>query len=228
MWCIPPEQDAAFVARMERVLDVYSRPYDARCPVCMDEQPYQLLSETRPPLPTMPGKEAIVDHEYVRKGCCAVWMFVEPLAGWRDVPVTSRRTAVDWAVRVRALVDEPRHADAERITLVCDNLNTHDFGSLYAAFDAVEAKRIMDRLELVFTPAEARQLAEHRGIGVERTHPPVPGRPPGQRGCRGGTGNAVGVRPEPPANRRGLAVHHRRRAHQAQAALPESQNVIEH
>ena len=130
MWCIPPQQDAAFVARMERVPDVYSRPYDARFPVvCMDEQPCQLLSETRP-----------------------------PLAGWRDVPVTGRRTAADWAMRVRALADEPRHADAERIMLVCDNLNTHDFGSLYAAFDPVEAKRIMDRLELVFTPKHGSWL----------------------------------------------------------------------
>ena len=93
MWCIPPEQDGAFVARMERVLDVYARPYDARRPVvCMDEQPHQLLSETRAPLPARPGKEAVVDHEYVREGSCAVWMFVEPLAGWRDVPVTGRRT----------------------------------------------------------------------------------------------------------------------------------------
>ena len=99
-----------------------------------------------------------MDHEYVREGCCAVWMFVEPLAGWRDVPVTARRTAADWAARVRALVDEPRYAGAERITLVCDNLNTHDFGSLYAAFDAAEAKRVMDRLELVFTPKHGSWL----------------------------------------------------------------------
>ena len=159
MWCIPPEQDAAFVARMERVLDVCSRPFDARFPVvCMDGQPCQLLSETRPPLPTKPGKEAIVDHEHVREGCCAVWMFVEPLAGWRDVPVTGRRAAADWAARVRALVDEPRHADAERITLVCDNLDTRDFGSLCGAFDPAEAKRIMDRLELVFTPKHGSWL----------------------------------------------------------------------
>ena len=159
MWCIPPEQDGAFVARMERVLDVYSRPYDARRPVvCMDEQPYQLLSETRAPLPARPGKEAVVDHEYVREGSCAVWMFVEPLAGWRDVPVTGRRTAADWAERVRALVDEPRYDGAECITLVCDNLNTHDFGSLYSAFDAAEAKRVMDRLELVFTPKHGSWL----------------------------------------------------------------------
>jgi len=159
MWCIPPEQDGAFVARMERVLDVYARPYDARRPVvCMDEQPCQLLSEKRAPLPAKPGRAAAVDHEYVREGCCAAWMFVEPLGGWRDVPVTARRTAADWAARVRALVDEPRHAGAARITLVRDNLNTHDFGSLHAAFDAAEAKRVMDRLELVFTPKHGSWL----------------------------------------------------------------------
>lgn len=159
MWCIPPEQDGAFVARMEQVLEVYSRPYDPRFPVvCMDEQPFQLLSETRLPLPMVPGRERVVDYEYTREGTCTVWMFVEPLGCWRDVQVSSHRTAVDWAEHTRALVDAPRYADAERITLVCDNLNTHDFGSLYTAFDAVEAKRIMDRLELVFTPKHGSWL----------------------------------------------------------------------
>ncbi len=159
MWCIPPEQDGAFVARMEHVLDVYSRPYDARFPVvCMDEQPFQLLSETRSPVPMGPGRKRAVDYEYTREGTCTVWMFVESLGCWRDVRVTSHRTAVDWAEQIRLLVDAPRYADAERITLVCDNLNTHDFGSLYTAFEAVEAKRIMDRLELVFTPKHGSWL----------------------------------------------------------------------
>ena len=159
MWCIPPKRNAAFVARMEQVPGVYSRPCDARRPVvCMDEQPFQLLPETRALLPARPGKEEIADYRYVREGHCTVWMFAEPLAGWRDVPVTGRRTAVDWAERVRALVDDPRHAAAERITPVCDNLNTHGFGSLYAAFDPAEAKRIMDRLELVFTPKHGSWL----------------------------------------------------------------------
>ena len=99
-----------------------------------------------------------VDYEYVREGTCTVWMFVEPLGCWRDVRVTSRRTALAWAQRIRALVDAPRYADAERITLVCDNLNTHDFGSLYTAFAPVEAKRIMDRLEMVFTPKHGSWL----------------------------------------------------------------------
>jgi hypothetical protein len=159
MWCIPPEQDGAFVARMEQVLDVYARPRDPRRPVvCMDEQPYQLLSETRTPLPTRPGKEAVVDHEYVREGTCTVWMFAEPLGGWRDVRVTGRRTAVDWAEQMRALADAPRFAAAGRITVVCDNLNTHDPGSLHEAFAPAEAKRIMDRLDLVFTPKHGSWL----------------------------------------------------------------------
>lgn len=159
MWCIPAEQDGAFVARMEQVLEVYARPYEARFPVvCMDEQPFQLLSERRAPVPLGAGRGRLVDYEYVREGSCTVWMFVEPLGGWRDVGVTRRRTAVAWAEQIRALVDAPRYAGAERIVLVCDNLNTHDVGSLYTAFEPSEAKRIMDRLQLVFTPKHGSWL----------------------------------------------------------------------
>ena len=154
MWCIPAEQDGAFVARMEQVLDVYARPYTARFPVvCMDEQPFQLLSERHSPVSLGTGRGRLVDYEYVREGSYTVWMFVDPyrmLAG--GVRVTRRRTALEWAEQIRALVDAPHYADAERITLVCDNLNTHDMGSLYTAFEPSEAKRILDRLELVFTP----------------------------------------------------------------------------
>jgi hypothetical protein len=122
MWCIPPEQDAAFVCQMEQVLEVYRRPYDPRHPVvCMDEQPKQLISEVSPPVPAAPGQPARVDYEYVREGVCTVWMFVEPLGGWRDVPVTETKTAVDWARQVQALVNQPRYCAAERITVVCDN-----------------------------------------------------------------------------------------------------------
>jgi len=159
MWCIPPEQDAAFVAAMERVLAVYRRPYDPRFPVVnMDEQPVQLVSESRRKLPTRPGDTQKIDYEYVREGSCNIWMFVEPLAGWRSVRVTSSKKAIDWAHQVKRLVDEPRYAQAERITLVCDNLNTHTFGSLYQAFDAEEAYRLMSRLELVHTPKHGSWL----------------------------------------------------------------------
>jgi hypothetical protein len=159
MWCIPPKQNGAFVARMEQLLEVYRRPYDPRRPVvCMDEQPVQLISESRQPIPMGPGKPSRVDHEYVREGTCTVWMFVEPLGGWREVLVTSRKTAVDWAQHVRYLVDHPRYVDAELITLVCDNLNTHDIGSFYEAFAPEEAMRLARKLALVFTPKHGSWL----------------------------------------------------------------------
>lgn len=159
MWCIPPEQDASFVANMEHVLDVYRRPYDRRFPVVnMDEQPVQLVSESRSPLPTKPGCSRKIDYQYVREGTCTVWMFVEPLGGWRSVRVSARKTAVDWAHQVRDLVDAPRYAEAERITLVCDNLNTHKIASLYEAFDPVEAMRLSRRIELVHTPRHGSWL----------------------------------------------------------------------
>jgi DDE superfamily endonuclease len=159
MWCIPPEQDAAFVCAMEQVLEVYKRPHDPLRPVvCMDEQPKQLIAEVSQPVAAAPGQPARVDYEYVREGVCTVWMFVEPLAGWRDVPVTERKTAVDWASQVQRLVDDPRYAAAERITLVCDNLNTHCLGSLYQAFEPGEALRIAKKLELVHTPKHGSWL----------------------------------------------------------------------
>ena len=159
MWCIPPEQDAAFVCQMEQVLEVYKRPYNAQRPVvCMDEQPKQLISEISQPLPVKPGHPASTDYEYVREGCCNVWMFVEPLGGWRSVRVTTTKKAVDWAHQVKRLVDDPRYSNVEQITLVSDNLNTHHFSSLYQAFDATEAMRLMQKLELVHTPKHGSWL----------------------------------------------------------------------
>lgn len=159
MWCIPPKQNGQFVARMEQVLAVYRRPYDPRHPVvCMDEQPVQLISESRTPVPMAPGRPKCIDYEYVREGTCTVWMFVEPLGCWREVRVTPRKTAVDWADQVRDLVDHPRYADTERITLVCDNLNTHDIGSLYEAFPPEEAARLAGKLEMIFTPKHGSWL----------------------------------------------------------------------
>lgn len=159
MWCIPPEQDAAFVCQMEQVLEVYKRPYDPRRPVvCMDEQPKQLISEISAPMPGTRGRPARMDYEYVREGVCTVWMFVEPLGCWRDVPVTDSKTAVEWARQVKRLVDHPRYASAERITLVCDNLNTHHLASLYGAYEAEEALRIARKLELIHTPKHGSWL----------------------------------------------------------------------
>jgi len=159
MWCIPPEQDAAFVAAMEQVLTVYQRPYAPRFPVVnMDEQPIQLISHTRVPLPMRPGDTEKIDYEYTREGMCNAFMFVQPLAGWREIHVSETKTAQDWAGYVKWLVDHPRFAEAERITLVCDNLNTHVLGSLYATFPAEEAYRLASRLELVFTPKHGSWL----------------------------------------------------------------------
>ncbi len=159
MWCIPPEQDAAFVCQMEQVLEVYKLPYDPKHPVvCMDEQPKQLISEAITPIPAAPGQAARMDYEYVREGVCTVWMFVEPLGGWRDVPVTNTKTALDWAQQVKRLVDHPRYAQAECITLVSDNLNTHHLASLYQAFEPEEALRMARKLELVHTPRHGSWL----------------------------------------------------------------------
>ena len=144
---------------MEQVLAVYQRAYDPRFPVVnMDEQPFQLISESRSPLLMYPGQTQKVDYEYVREGSCNIWMFVEPLAGWRKVSVTSTKKAVDWAKLVKDVVDDPRYSKAERITLVCDNLNTHNFGSLYQAFTPEEAFRLMSRIEIVHTPKHGSWL----------------------------------------------------------------------
>lgn len=144
---------------MEQVLEVYKRPYDPKRPVvCMDEQPKQLIAESRVSVPIAAGQPAHVDHEYLRRGVCVVWMFGEALAGWRDVVVTATKTAVDWAQWVRALVDQPRYAEAECITLVCDNLNTHTLAALYQAFGPAEALRIARKLELVHTPKHGSWL----------------------------------------------------------------------
>jgi hypothetical protein len=159
MWCIPPQEDAAFVCQMEQVLEVYHRPYDPRFPVVnMDEQHKQLIEETQSPIPAAPGRVKRIDYEYVRKGSCVIWMFVEALAGWREVMVTASRTAVDWAQRVREIVDHPRYAGAERVTLICDNLNTHTLASLYQAFSPEEALRLVKRIEIVHTPKHGSWL----------------------------------------------------------------------
>lgn len=159
MWCIPPAQDAAFVAQMEQVLEVYQRPYDPRFPVVnMDEQHKQLIRETHPSIPAAPGRPERVDYEYIREGSCVVWMFVEPLGGWRSVRTTCQRTAEDWARQVQELIDEPRYAQAERITLVCDNLNTHTRAAFYQTFSPDEALRLAQKVELVHTPKHGSWL----------------------------------------------------------------------
>jgi len=157
-WVIPPEADAEFVACMEDVLDVYERPYDPKCPVVnMDEQPVQLVKEVRQPLATQPGRPRRYDHEYERAGTACVFLFTEALAGWREVKVRSQRTAVDWAQEVAALL-EGRYAQAEKIILICDQLNTHTVASLYKAFPPETARRLAQRLEIHYTPKHGSWL----------------------------------------------------------------------
>ena len=158
MWCIPPEQNAEFVCAMENVLEVYHRGYDPKRPmVCMDETSKQLVTETRVPQPLGPGQAERFDYEYARNGTANVFLFCEPLAGRRRVAVTNRRTRCDWAEQIRVLLDV-QYPRAERVTLVMDNLNTHSPGSLYEAFEPAEARRLIDRLELVYTPKHGSWL----------------------------------------------------------------------
>src|SRR5215470_7206148 len=124
-WVIPPQADAEFVAHMEVVLDTYAQPYDKRFPVlCMDEQPVQLLKETRVPLAATKKRPRRVDYEYERAGTASLFMFCEPLAGWRQVCVREQRTKTDWAMEMADLL-RGRYAKAEKVIAVCDNLNTH-------------------------------------------------------------------------------------------------------
>jgi hypothetical protein len=143
---------------MEDVLGVSTRPYDPRRPqVCLDETSRQLLGQVTPPMPLAPGQPAREDYEYQRRGVCNLFLVCEPLAGWRDVMVSDRRTRIDWAHCVQDLLDV-HYPDAERVVLVQDNLNTHTPASLYEAFAPAEARRLADRLELHSTPRHGNWL----------------------------------------------------------------------
>ena len=132
-WVIPPESDAEFVARMEQVLEIYGKAYDPERPVvCMDEQPVQLIKETRVPIAATADHPQRVDYEYERAGTASIFMFCEALSSWRRATARKRRTKADWAEEVASLL-EGRYADCEKITLVCDNLNTHTPGAFYEA-----------------------------------------------------------------------------------------------
>jgi len=143
---------------MEDVLEVYTRPYDPQRPqVCVDETSKQLVAETREPIPATPGQPARVDYEYERQGTANLFMVFEPLAGRRQVKVTERRTAVDFAHLLQEMSDE-QYPQAETIVLVMDNLNTHKLASLYEAFAPTEARRLMGRFEVHYTPKHGSWL----------------------------------------------------------------------
>jgi DDE superfamily endonuclease len=157
-WVIPPEADGEFVAHMEEVLETYTKAYDPERPVlCMDEQPVQLLKETRVPIPATRRHAKRVDYEYERAGTANIFMFAEPLAGWRDVAVRETKTKVDWALEMASLM-EGRYSRVERVTVVCDNLNTHTKGAFYERFTPARARQLVRRIDFCYTPKHGSWL----------------------------------------------------------------------
>jgi DDE superfamily endonuclease len=155
---IAPEASAAFVASMEDVLEVYQRPHDPERPlVCLDETSKQLIVETRPPIPAEPRQPARHDYEYERNGVANLFMMFAPLEGWRHVKVTDHRAAVDYAHALKDLSDT-HFPGAAKIVLVQDNLSTHTTASLYEAFPAAEARRLVERFEWHYTPKHGSWL----------------------------------------------------------------------
>lgn len=143
---------------MEDVLEIYHRPYDQKHPmICMDEQPIQLVKEIRVALPAKPGKPESFDFEYERNGTANIFLFTEPLTGWRKVVVTEHRTAIDWAKEIKTLLLED-YPEAETLTLICDQLNTHQPSSLYKAFKPEIARSLVKRLDIHHTPKHGSWL----------------------------------------------------------------------
>lgn len=158
MWVIPPKQNGEFVAHMEDILDLYQQPYELDVPVvCMDEQPVQLVGETRRPVPASPGKIEQVDYEYERNGTANIFIHTEPLKGHRHVSVRERKTSKDWASEIKDLL-EVDYPEAKKVCLVCDNYDTHTLGALYETFPAEEASKLARRLEIHYTPKHGSWL----------------------------------------------------------------------
>lgn len=157
-WCIPTIIGAEFVWRMEDILDLYAEPYDPHYPVvCFDEVPYQLISEKQKSLPLQPGKPQRYDYEYCREGTCNLFLFLQPLAGWRHIKITSQRTKQDFAYCMQDLVDVHLPA-AEKIRVVLDNLNIHTPAALYETFAPEQARRLVRKLEFHYTPKHSSWL----------------------------------------------------------------------
>lgn len=157
-WVIPPEADGECVAHREEVLETYAKAYNAACPVvCMDEQPVQRIGETRVPIPATQEHPERVDYEYERKGTASIFMCAEPLSGFRQATARPRRTKNDWAHAVAHLLDT-RYAGVEKITMVCDNLNTHTKGAFYEAFPPDKARSYVRRIDFMYTPKHGSWL----------------------------------------------------------------------
>jgi len=157
-WCIPARQNGEFVARMEDILDTYALPYDPEIPlICMDEQPVQLLGEHIEAIEMKPDSPKKEDYQYVRNGTCSIFMFTEPLAGWRHVSAEERRTKLNWAAQIKELL-EVYYPNSKKIRLVMDNLNTHTTGSLYEAYSPDVARSLAQRLEIHYTPIHGSWL----------------------------------------------------------------------
>jgi len=157
-WVIAPNTDAEFVACMEDVLETYIQPYDPAYPVvCMDEQPVQLTRETREPMAATRKHPLRIDYEYERAGTACLFMFAEPLSGWRKVSARPRRTKADWALEMEELLGT-RYAHVEKVTLVCDNLNTHTRGAFYEVFEPKKARALVQRIEFHYTPKHGSWL----------------------------------------------------------------------
>ncbi len=143
---------------MEDVLEIYHQPYDMKHPfICMDEQPIQLVKEVRIPLPAKPGQPESFDYEYERNGTANIFLFTEPLNGWRKVVVTEHRTAIDWAQEIKTLLEED-YPQIETVTLICDQLNTHKPSSLYKALKPETARSLVKRLDIHYTPKHGSWL----------------------------------------------------------------------
>ena len=157
-WCIPPEHNAAFVAAMEDVLAVYSRPYDESHPVvCMDEKPVQFFADFRKGFRSKKNGVVYEDYQYIRNGTACIFLFTEPLAGWRYADAQERRTQQDWARQIEWLLTE-QYPAAEKVVLVMDNLNTHSIAALYATFSPQHARQLAERLEIHYTPKHGSWL----------------------------------------------------------------------
>ena len=186
--------------------------------VCLDETSKQLIVETRAPIPAKPGRPARHDYEYERNGMANLFMMFAPLEGWRHVKVTDRHAAVDYAQVLKELSDT-HFPDAAKIVLVQDNLNTHKPASLYEAFPAPEARRLVERFEWHYTPKHG-SLAGHGRIRTRRSRDAVP-RPPHSRQANPRPRSRRMAGPPQQASRQSrLAIHHRRRPHQTQEAIP--------